>query len=128
MSGATPTFGFPYPTGTDRVMDGDNAIEALARAIESVLVARGFPGSLTVPGNISGGAALTVPGAATVGSLHSGSILSNGGSGEITTLYGGGGLAIAQGGVATHPNGVVLWVSGAGLYARMVGGNDVRIA
>jgi len=36
MPGSTPDYGFPYPTGTDRVMDGDNAIEALARAVEDV--------------------------------------------------------------------------------------------
>ena len=30
----TPTYGFPYPDGTERVADGDNAIGALAHAIE----------------------------------------------------------------------------------------------
>jgi hypothetical protein len=35
MSGTTPQFAWPFPTGSDRVMDGDNAIEALARAIEA---------------------------------------------------------------------------------------------
>lgn len=38
MAGVTPTYGWPYPTGTDKVVDGDNAIEALARAIETRLV------------------------------------------------------------------------------------------
>jgi len=37
MAGSTPVYGFPYPTGTDRVMDGDNAIAALAQAIEDRL-------------------------------------------------------------------------------------------
>lgn len=33
----TPVFGFPYPDGAERVMDGDNAIGALAGAIEAAL-------------------------------------------------------------------------------------------
>lgn len=33
----TPIYGFPYPSGTDRVMDGDNAMGALALAIETLL-------------------------------------------------------------------------------------------
>jgi hypothetical protein len=37
MAGTTPIWGFPYPTGTDRVADGDNAIEALARGVESAI-------------------------------------------------------------------------------------------
>jgi hypothetical protein len=37
MSGTTGAFGWPFPTGSDRVMDGDNAIEALAEAIENSL-------------------------------------------------------------------------------------------
>lgn len=117
MSGATATFAFPYPTGTDRVMDGDNAIQALAEAIEAKLKAFGFPTNLTVPGTVSGAAFSGQTG------------LFDSVGGEITVGYGNtGGLAIAQGNVATHPNGVVLWVSGAGLYARMVGGNDIRLA
>lgn len=34
---ATTPKGYPYPTGTDRVVDGDNAIQALATAIDTVL-------------------------------------------------------------------------------------------
>jgi hypothetical protein len=34
MAGTTPRYALPYPTGTDRVADGDNAIEALARGVE----------------------------------------------------------------------------------------------
>lgn len=34
MAGTTPKLALPYPTGTDRVTDGDNAIEALARKVE----------------------------------------------------------------------------------------------
>lgn len=33
MAGTT-TNGLPYPTGTDRVMDGDNAIQALAEEVD----------------------------------------------------------------------------------------------
>lgn len=34
MGGTTADKGLPYPTGTDRVMDGDNAIQALAQATD----------------------------------------------------------------------------------------------
>ena len=37
MPGTTPSLALPYPTGTDRVMDGDNAIQALALAVETDL-------------------------------------------------------------------------------------------
>jgi len=37
MGSQTPFYAFPYPIGTDRVMDGDNAIQALAEKVESVL-------------------------------------------------------------------------------------------
>lgn len=33
----TPTYGFPYPDGTERVADGDNAMGALGLAIENLL-------------------------------------------------------------------------------------------
>jgi hypothetical protein len=35
---ATPVYGFPYPDGAERVMDGDNAIGALALAVENRLL------------------------------------------------------------------------------------------
>jgi hypothetical protein len=35
MGGTTPVTSIPYPTGTDRVADGDNAIQALAERIEA---------------------------------------------------------------------------------------------
>lgn len=35
MAGTTPRTGLPYPTGTDRVADGDNAMQALAERIEA---------------------------------------------------------------------------------------------
>ena len=37
--GDTTTHGFPYPVGTDRVMDGDNAIQALAEYTDDFLTA-----------------------------------------------------------------------------------------
>lgn len=37
MAGTTPVLKLPYPTGTDRVADGDNAIQALAQRVETVL-------------------------------------------------------------------------------------------
>lgn len=43
MTATTPVYAFPYPQGTDRVMDGDNAIQALALAVENLLK----PGSMT---------------------------------------------------------------------------------
>lgn len=37
MPSTTPKFAFPYPVGTDRVTDGDNAIQALAERVETIL-------------------------------------------------------------------------------------------
>jgi hypothetical protein len=34
---ATTAKGYPYPVGTDRVMDGDDAIHSLATAVETML-------------------------------------------------------------------------------------------
>lgn len=57
---ATTPLGYPYPLGTDRVMDGDDAIHALATAVDSKLglaasglvsvdvTALGTPGTKTV--------------------------------------------------------------------------------
>lgn len=36
MGGTTPIMALPYPTGTDRVADGDNAIQALAERVEAI--------------------------------------------------------------------------------------------
>jgi hypothetical protein len=35
--GSQTTHGFPYPVGTDRVMDGDDAIKALAQQIDTTI-------------------------------------------------------------------------------------------
>lgn len=37
MGSTTTKYAFPYPIGTDRVMDGDNAIQALAQRVEDVM-------------------------------------------------------------------------------------------
>lgn len=37
MAGTTPNFALPFPTGTDLVRDGDNAIQALAEAVDALL-------------------------------------------------------------------------------------------
>jgi hypothetical protein len=55
MPANTPK-GFPYPVGTDRVMDGDDAIKNLATAVDTMLgtaaaamVTSAVPGSLNTP-------------------------------------------------------------------------------
>ena len=45
MGSTTPKYAFPYPIGTDRVMDGDNAIQALAERVEAVLAGTGSGGN-----------------------------------------------------------------------------------
>lgn len=35
MASTTPKLGLPYPVGTDRLMDGDNAIQSLAETLET---------------------------------------------------------------------------------------------
>lgn len=40
MGGVTPAHGLPYPTGNDRVAEGDNAIQALAVKVDSELSER----------------------------------------------------------------------------------------
>jgi hypothetical protein len=39
MPNTTPVYGWPWPLGTDRVMDGDDAMGALANAIENTVKA-----------------------------------------------------------------------------------------
>lgn len=47
MTATTPK-GFPYPEGTDRLMDGDNAIQALAEAVDDLTGASwGSAGQIT---------------------------------------------------------------------------------
>lgn len=50
MTGTTPK-GYPYPTGSDRVQDGDNAIQALAQAVnDRAIQHRGHGGNLDAGG------------------------------------------------------------------------------
>src|SRR5262245_10664278 len=37
MGSQTATFKIPYPLGTDRVMDGDNAMQAIAEKVDALL-------------------------------------------------------------------------------------------
>jgi hypothetical protein len=60
MGSQTPKYALPYPLGTDRVMDGDNAIQALAERVEAVLTARKLPrcrihtaASVSIPNNVT---------------------------------------------------------------------------
>jgi hypothetical protein len=48
MGSQTP-HGYPYPVGTDRVMDGDNAIQALAEAVDAHLRRGVASGSISMP-------------------------------------------------------------------------------
>ena len=59
MAGTTPLYALPYPTGTDRVMDGDNAMEALARAVENMRRLLGYGMATANQGGISGETDLT---------------------------------------------------------------------
>ncbi len=49
MTGQTPTYALPYPSGSDRVRDGDNAIQALAERVETVLLPSLVPAGVVVP-------------------------------------------------------------------------------
>lgn len=73
---------------------------------------------------------VTVTGASSIFTASAGGMGVNaGGACEIILGYAGsGGLSIAQAGVATHGNGVVLWVSGNSLYARHSNGGDSLIS
>jgi|SRR5262245_638040 len=46
MPGNTPVRNLPYPLGTDRLMDGDDTIKALATAVENMVQAQAL--SMTV--------------------------------------------------------------------------------
>lgn len=54
---ATTSTGYPYPVGTDRVMDGDDAIKALASKVPQV---QGGVVSVAAPSNNSTGSAAVV--------------------------------------------------------------------
>jgi hypothetical protein len=60
--GSTTAKGYPYPVGTDRVMDGDNAIQSLAEAADTkagVVAAGTF--SVVATSVLSASTAVTFP-------------------------------------------------------------------
>lgn len=60
---ATTTHGYPYPLGTDRVMDGDDVIKALATAVDTQLgvAASGMAAVPTPTVNVGAALAITFP-------------------------------------------------------------------
>jgi len=61
---ATTAKGFPYPVGTDRVMDGDDAIKALAEKVDTavgVAAAGSFTSSVPTALNTPVSTAVTFP-------------------------------------------------------------------
>jgi hypothetical protein len=67
--GGTTTHGLPYPTGTDLIMNGDNAMQALAEAIDAK--------TLTAPGVLTLAAAGFTPAANFTGMV--GAVIRRGG-------------------------------------------------
>lgn len=65
--GSTTASGYPYPVGTDRVMDGDNAIQALAEAVEAT-VAKGGPWAAYTP--VVGGVGWSLGNGVVTGRFH----------------------------------------------------------
>ena len=99
---------------------------ALAASTPAAAQWQGMP----IWNNPKGGTGVTLNGASSVYTATAGGMGVNaGGTCEIILGYAGsGGLSIAQAGVATHGNGVVLWVSGNSLYARHSNGADSLIS
>lgn len=56
---AATSRGYPYPLGTDRVMDGDDAIHALAQAVEDKLGGPQITGPAAVPALAAGASSST---------------------------------------------------------------------
>ena len=54
-TGLTPIHALPWPDGTERVMDGDNAIRALAEAVDRELEELAKPPGIIVAGPLAGG-------------------------------------------------------------------------
>lgn len=62
--GSQTAHGYPYPVGTDRVMDGDDAIKALADKVEANVkggIVSGAGQILNVPNNGAATLAVTFP-------------------------------------------------------------------
>ena len=49
MGSTTPVYALPYPVGSDRVRDGDNAIQALAERVEAVIAPGLVPAGVVAP-------------------------------------------------------------------------------
>jgi len=100
--------GYPYPVGTDRVMDGDDAIHSLATAVETLLgvAASGSVVVTLTTGAFTGNTAVTFPVgrflAAPMGfaCCHSGPTAYYGSAGQPTT----GGMTV----YATHRAGTTV--------------------
>lgn len=54
MGSTTPSLAIPYPVGTDRVMDGDNAMQSLAERVDLLLGGTGGATGGTAPVNAPG--------------------------------------------------------------------------
>lgn len=61
--GSTTTKGYPFPVGTDRVMDGDDAIKALAEKVDTQLgsTASGATNVTTTAADVAATTAVTFP-------------------------------------------------------------------
>jgi hypothetical protein len=73
MTMAATTRGYPYPVGTDRVMDGDNAIQALAQAVNDKAGGPTVTGEVTMTtlaNGASGNVAVTFPAGRFSGTPH----------------------------------------------------------
>lgn len=54
----TPKLNIPYPVGTDRVMDGDNAMQAIAERVETLFLTRSRAATTLLNFNATGDALL----------------------------------------------------------------------
>ncbi len=134
MGSQTPTLAIPYPVGTDRVMDGDNAMQAMAESVESLMLAtwQAIPGLVgtAIAGYVTAGYAkigqvVELRGVAnyaggwgagaTLGTLPAGSrptaslsflVIFGSGTGIITVSATGTVVAVAAGTGAVHFNGI----------------------
>jgi hypothetical protein len=60
--GSQTAKGYPYPVGTDRVADGDNAIQALAEAVDAKLgISASGSASISIASAASGSVTVTFP-------------------------------------------------------------------
>ena len=80
--------GYPYPLGTDRVMDGDDSIHALAQAVEDKLGGPHASGTVAIP-TLAAAAASSVAVTLPAGRFTAAPIvLSNAGNSRVCTAPG----------------------------------------